>query len=207
MLAGHFGLAAAVKSRQPQTPLWALMLSTQMLDVVFLVLYLAGVENFRPVEGTNGGYGNYIFTADYSHSLVGSLAISLIAMVLAWAFWGRLNGLIIGSVVFSHWLLDIIVHRPDMPILPPPWADTLPRVGLGLWNIPWLVAAIELVMVLGGAYMYYHASVRQAIKVERTRQREGQPAGGLRQNALLASGVMAVVMVALLAADFFGIGG
>ena len=207
MLAGHFGLAAAVKSRQPQTPLWALMLSTQLLDVVFLALYLAGAETFRPVEGTNGGYGNFVFSADYDHSLVGSLAISLIAMVVAWVFWGRRNGLVIGAMVFSHWLLDLLVHRPDMPILPPPWADSMPRVGLGLWNIPWLVFAIELVLVLGGAYLYYHASARQAIMVERQRQRDGQPAGGLRQNALVASGVMTVVMLGLLAADFFGIGG
>ena len=207
MLAGHFGLAAAVKSRQPQTPLWALMLSTHLIEVVFVVLYLAGIESFRPVESTNGGYGNFIFAADWSHSLVGSLAISLVAMVVTWAFWGRVNGLVIGAVVFSHWLLDLLVHRPDLAILPGPWADMLPRIGLGLWSIPWLVFAMELVLVLGGAYLYYHASARQAIMVERQRQRDGQPAVGLRQNALVASGVMAVVMLGLLAADFFGIGG
>jgi hypothetical protein len=207
MLAGHFGLAAAVKSRQPQLPLWSLMLATQLLDVVFLVLYFAGLESFRPVEGTNGGYGNTIFSADYDHSLVGALIISLIAMIVTWVFWGRRNGLVIGAVVFSHWLIDLIVHRGDMPVLPPPWADALPRFGFGLWSIPWLVAAIELGLILGGAYLYYHASMRQAIKVERTRQREGQPAGSLRQNALVASGVLAVVMLGTLAADFFGIGG
>ena len=207
MLAGQFGLAAAVKSRQPQVPLWSLMLATQLLDVVFLVLYLAGVESFRPREGTNGGYGNFIFNADYSHSLVGSLLISLVALVVAWALWGRRNGLVIGVMVFSHWLIDLLVHHGDMPVLPPPWASDLPRLGLGLWSIPWLVAALELGLVLGGAYLYYHASARQAIKVERQRQREGQPTGGLRQNALVASGVLAAVMLGTLAADFFGIGG
>ena len=207
MLAGHFGLAAAVKSRQPQVPLWSLMLATQLLDVVFLVLYFAGIETFRPLEGTNGGYGNLTFSADYSHSLVGSLIISLVAMLVTWVFWGRLNGLVIGAMVFSHWLIDVVVHHADMAILPPPWADALPRVGLGLWSIPWLVAAIELGLVLGGAYLYYHASARQAVKVERQRQREGQPAGGLRQNALVASGTLAVVMLGTLVADFFGLGG
>jgi hypothetical protein len=207
MLAGHFGLAAAVKSRQPQLPVWSLMLSTQLLDVVFLVLYLAGVESFRPREGTAGGYANMVFTADYSHSLVGSLGISLVALVVTWVFWGRLNGLIIGAMVFSHWLIDVVVHYSDMAILPGQWADQMPRLGLGLWSIPWLVAAIELGLVLGGAYLYYHASVRQAIKVERARQREGQPPRGLRQNALVASGVLALAMVFTLVADFFGIGG
>ena len=81
------------------------------------------------------------------------------------------------------------------------------RIAATLQRIPWLVAAIELGLVLGGAYLYYHASVRQAIKVERARQREGQPPRGLRQNALVASGVLALAMVFTLVADFFGIGG
>ena len=132
---------------------------------------------------------------------------SLVAMVVAWVPWGRRNGLVIGAVVFSHWLIDVVVHRGDMPVLPPPWAGALPRLGLGLWSIPWLVAAIELGLVLGGAYLYYHAAMRQAIRVERVRQREGNPTGGLRQNALVASSVLAVVMLGTLAADYFGIGG
>src|SRR5437660_496117 len=117
MLAGHFGLAAAVKSREPQVPLWSLMLSTQLLDVLFVILYAFGIEGLKPVPGTNGGYGNVIINADYTHSLVGALAISILAMIVAMIPWGRRNGLIIGGVVFSHWILDFLVHRGDMPIL------------------------------------------------------------------------------------------
>src|SRR5438876_4555814 len=116
MLAGHFGLAAAVKSREPQVPLWALMLSTQLLDVFFVVLYGFNIEGFKPVPGTNGGYGNLIINADYTHSLVGALTISLVAMIVALIPWGRRNGLIIGAMVFSHWVLGLLVHRGDMPI-------------------------------------------------------------------------------------------
>src|SRR5215216_3840093 len=118
MLAGHFGLAAVVKARQPQIPAWSLMLSTQLLDVVFLVLYFLGIEGFSSVEGTNGGYGDTLINAPYTHSLVGAVVISLVATIVTWIFWGRRNAIIIGAVVFSHWLLDLIVHRPDMPILP-----------------------------------------------------------------------------------------
>src|SRR5438477_12590956 len=143
MLAGHFGLAAAVKSREPQVPLWALMLSTQLLDVFFVALYAFNIETFTPVPGTNGGYGNLIIHADYTHSLVGALAISLVAMIVAMIPWGRRNGLIIGGMVFSHWVLDLIVHRGDMPILPGNAGD-LPRLGFSLWAIPWLSFLAEL---------------------------------------------------------------
>jgi hypothetical protein len=204
MLAGHFGLAAAVKSRQPQLPIWALMLSTQLLDVLFVGTYSLGIESYKAVEGTSGGYGNVIITADYTHSLVGALIISLVAAIIAWIFWGRVNGLVIGAVVFSHWVLDLVVHRPDLAILPGN-AGNLPRLGLGLWSIPWLSAAVELGLCLAGAYLYYHASMRAAIKADRQRQKEGQPPAGYRQNALIASAVMAVLLVGTLAADvFFG---
>src|SRR5439155_18766163 len=149
MLAGHFGLAAIVKSREPQVPLWALMLGTQLLDVFFVVLYAVNIEGFTNVPGTNGGYGNLIIHADYTHSLVGALAISIVAMIVAMILWGRRNGLIIGAMVFSHWVLDLVVHRADMPVLPGNAGD-LPRLGLGLWSIQWLAAAAELALVLVG---------------------------------------------------------
>jgi hypothetical protein len=220
MLAGHFGLAAVVKARQPQIPAWSLMLSTQLLDVVFLVLYFLGIEGFSSVEGTNGGYGDTLINAPYTHSLVGAVVISLVATIVTWIFWGRRNAIIIGAVVFSHWLLDLIVHRPDMPILPGNAGD-LPLLGFGLWAIPSLTAAVELGIVLAGAYLYYHAAMRNAVRLERQQQKSATgvssyaaaasgaavpaavPAAGYRQNALVASLVMFVSLVATLLADVF----
>jgi hypothetical protein len=69
MIAGHFGFAAGVKGRQPQVPLWALMLATVWLDILFAPFLAAGVESFDTVPGTSGGYGNAIIHADYTHSL------------------------------------------------------------------------------------------------------------------------------------------
>jgi membrane-bound metal-dependent hydrolase YbcI (DUF457 family) len=204
MLAGHFGLAAAVKARQPQVPLWALMLSTQLMDVIFIGLYLAGIEGFKPVPGTNGGYGNLIISADYTHSLVGALILSLVAMIVAWIPWGRLNGLLIGGMVFSHWILDLLVHRSDMPILPGSLNEGLPRLGLGLWQIPWLSALVELAIVLTGAFLYYHAAMRTAVVAERQDLKAG---GKLQQNyrrqALVTSIIMAVLLIGTLAGDYF----
>ena len=118
MIAGHFGLAAGVKDTEPRAPLWALMLATVWLDVLFVPLVAAGVESFGPIPGTAGGYGNALIHADYTHSLVGA-AILAVPFALAAAIpWGRRVGAVLGAVVFSHWLLDLLVHRGDMPILP-----------------------------------------------------------------------------------------
>jgi hypothetical protein len=205
MLAGHFGLAAIVKSRERQVPLWSLVLSTQLLDIVFLILFLLGIESFRPVQGTSGGYGNFIFQADYSHSLVGALGISLLAMLITLPFWGRRNGLIIGAMVFSHWVLDLPVHRADLPVLPGN-AGGLPRLGLGLWAMPWLVAALELGLVLAGAYFYYHAAMRAAVAAERKEARQGVSGPKpYRRNAAIASVALLVSMLGLLVGDLLGI--
>ncbi len=206
MLAGHFGLGAVVKAREPQLPLWSLMLATSLLDIVFLGLNVAGLETFRSATGGGLGYGELHIEAPYSHSLVGALAISLLALIVTAIAWGRRNGLVIGFVVFSHWLLDVLVHRPDMPILPGN-AGNLPLLGLGLWMVPWLSAFVELCLVLAGAYLYYHAAMRSAVRAERADARAGSAAaiagGGYRQQALVSSIVTFVLLLGTLAANFF----
>lgn len=210
MLAGHFGLAAIVKSRQPQLPLWALMLGTQLLDVAFVGAVAVGAESFGDLPGTTGGYGEALINADYTHSLAGALTISLAATLVAWVAWGRRNGIVIGAVVFSHWLLDLLVHRGDMPVLPGN-SGGLPRLGLGIWTIPWLSIALELLLVLVGAFLYYHAAMRSAVRAERLEAKEGKPGAAgqtppYRQQALIASIVMLVLLLGTLLADGLGLG-
>jgi hypothetical protein len=201
MLAGQFGLAAIVKSRQNQLPLWALMLSVSMLDIVFLVLYFLGIESYKAAPGTSGGYGEKIFSAYYSHSLVGALVIALVVLVVAWIFWGLRNGLVLGAVAFSPWILDFIMHRGDLAILPGDSTGT--HVGLGLWTIPAAAIALELALCLLGAYLYYHASMRMAVRLERQQTKAGAaPAPGIyRRNSLTATLALLVLLVATLAAQ------
>jgi hypothetical protein len=118
MIAGHFGFAAGVKGRERQVPLWALMLATVWLDIVFAPLLATGVETIENVPGTSGGYGNSIIHADWTHSLVGALVLAALFGLVAARPWGRRAGVVLAAVVFSHWLLDLVVHRADMPILP-----------------------------------------------------------------------------------------
>jgi hypothetical protein len=159
MIAGHFGLAAAVKSKATDVPLWSLMPATQWLDIVFIPLFATGVETIEPIDG--GGYAHGIIHADYTHSLVGAAALSaVLGAAFGWR-WGRRAGWIIAAVAFSHWLIDLLVHYPDMPILPGNWGG-LPLLGLGLWRWPLLVMALETLLVVGGAWLYWRAA-RQAV--------------------------------------------
>jgi hypothetical protein len=153
MIAGHFGFAAIVKAREPQVPLWSLMLATVWLDVVFVPLYLAGIETIVPVDGARGSYGTGVIFADYTHSLLGAIILSVLFALAFANRWGRRSLFVLGFVSFSHWLLDLLVHRADMPFLPLNLGH-LPRLGLGLWQHPEWVMAMELALVLAGALLY-----------------------------------------------------
>ena len=117
MIAGHFGFAAAVKSRETATPLWALMLAAVWPDIVFIPLFFGGIETLHKVAGA-GSYGGNVIHADYTHSLVGAALLSIaFGIPAAWG-WGARSGIVVGLVSISHWLLDLVVHRGDLPLLP-----------------------------------------------------------------------------------------
>ena len=141
MITGHFALAAAVKSREQAVPLWALMIATLWLDLLFAPLLALGLESFDVIPG-GGGYGRLLIHADYTHSLLGSIALSALFGAGAARWLGARGGIVLAGVAWSHWLLDLVVHRADMPLLPGNIGG-LPRLGLGLWDQPALAAAIE----------------------------------------------------------------
>jgi membrane-bound metal-dependent hydrolase YbcI (DUF457 family) len=159
LIAGHFGFAAGVKGRERQVPLWALMLATVWLDIIFAPLLATGVETIENVPGTSGGYGNLIIHADWTHSLVGALVLAALFGLVAARPWGRRAGVVLAAVVFSHWLLDLVVHRADMPILPGNAGD-LPRLGFGLWKAPAVSILVELALVMAGCWLYWRAAVQ-----------------------------------------------
>ena len=156
MVTGHFGLAAGVKASERFVPLWALMLAAVWLDVLFVPLLAAGVESIDDYPGTNGGYGDVVIHADWTHSLVGAIVISVVTGLLVTRWWGRRGGIVIGAVVFSHWVLDLIVHRDDMPIFPGNAGDL--RVGFGLWQFKWASVIVEAAILLAGTFLYWRAA-------------------------------------------------
>lgn len=193
MIAGHFGLAAAIKAKEPSTPLWALMLATAWLDVVFVPLFIGHIETIEPAAGATTSYGGGIIHANYTHSLVGAIVLAAVFGAVSWRIWNRRVAMVLALVVFSHWILDLLVHRMDLPILPGN-ALGLPTLGLGLWQLPNVSAIVELLLVLVGVVLYWRA----ARDTERTSQQSALW-GNISAATLALSGLLVLFL------DFTGL--
>ena len=137
MFIGHFAASVAVRAVRPQLPFWACVGAAQLVDIVWAGLIWAGVERLR-LDPSLPGSPLVLAYMPWSHSLPAAVAWSVLAGVMAVFLWGR-AGWLIGAVVFSHWLADLLVHRPDLPL-----GFTGPKLGLGLWNLPALEMLVEL---------------------------------------------------------------
>jgi len=193
MFAGHFGISAIVKAKYPEAPLWALMLSTQLLDVFFVPLFISGIETVKSVEGVFG-YGGSIIHADYTHSFVGALLIAIIAALLARWRWGNRIGYIIGSLVISHWFLDLMVHRSDLPILPGNLGN-LSLLGFGLWQFPLISVGLESILIVIGTILYTRSALNRA-----------KATNNNISKAIVAGTVMGLLLVLSLGSDWMSIG-
>lgn len=190
MITGHFGLAAGVKKFAPRLPLWSLLLASFWLDIIFLILSMFGLESYTAMDPVNPAYGDVIINAPYTHSLIGAILISFLTGWLANLRWGKKGGIVIGLVVFSHWILDLLVHRPDLPIVPGNLGN-LPLLGFGLWQYPRLSGALELVLAIGGTVLYWVG----AAKLKR----------GQRRRAVVASVVTGALLFLLFLLNIFGL--
>ena len=187
VITGHFGLAAGAKSADYRAPLWSLMLATVWLDVVFVPLVLLNIESIETPPG--GGYGTSVIHADYTHSLLGALILSAAFGAVAWWRWDRRLGLLLGAVAFSHWVLDLIVHRGDMPILPGNAGD-LPLLGFGLWRVPVASILVEAALLVAGVFLYWRAA-------KSLPSQGGRVTPSLVAGALLLSGAIVLTLDAL----------
>ena len=147
MFIGHYGFAYAAKTVAPNAPLAAYCLAVQALDVLFSVFVLSGIEHMEIVHNYTR-YNSYrLYDMPITHSLVGSLGWAVaVGIVAALVRLPRRESLWLGLAVFSHFILDVPVHTPDLSIA----GNHTARLGLGLWNNVALVLALELLMLLGG---------------------------------------------------------
>ena len=119
MFIGHFGVALAAKKVAPKTSLGTLILGAQFADLLWPILLLAGVEQVEIVPGITR-VSPFDFT-DYpiSHSLLMLLVWSVVVGGIYYALRRyRRGALVIAAAVISHWILDFIVHSPDLPLRP-----------------------------------------------------------------------------------------
>jgi membrane-bound metal-dependent hydrolase YbcI (DUF457 family) len=155
MFIGHFALGFAGKKLAPKTSLGTLFVAVQFADLLWPVLVLLGVEHVR-IEPVNTAFTPLAFT-DYpvSHSLI---MLVIWGAVFAGIYYAvrryRAGALVLFAGVVSHWVLDVVVHRPDMPILP----SDGPHLGLGLWNSVPATILIESAMFVAGVAIYLRAT-------------------------------------------------
>ena len=154
MFIGHFALGFAAKRAAPRLSLAVLFAAAQLADLMWPFLLAAGIEQVRIEPGITAFTPLDFVSYPYSHSL------------LFLAIWGVLFGLIcagvardrrmvglIAALVVSHWVLDWITHRPDMPLYP-----GSEKLGLGLWNSVPGTIAVELTMFAAGVWAYVRAT-------------------------------------------------
>ena len=131
MFLGHYAVAFAAKKTSPPIPLGALVLAAQLADLVWPMFLVAGIEHVRIDPGNTAFTPLDFYHYPWTHSLLMALLWSAASFGAYFALTKqRRDSAIIGIVVFSHWVLDFITHRPDLPLLP--LGGT--KVGLGLWN-------------------------------------------------------------------------
>jgi len=154
MFIGHFGLAMAAKKVAPVPSLGTLVLAAVLVDGVWPVFLLLGWEQVEIVPGITAVTPLLFVSYPYTHSLVAGV---LWGAALAGAYYlrrrDRVGALWLLALVLSHWLLDFVSHRPDMPLWPGG-----PLVGLGLWYSVPATLAVEFALFGIGAWLYAAAT-------------------------------------------------
>jgi hypothetical protein len=157
MFIGHFAVGFGAKRLAPAVSLGTLFLACQLADLVWPNLVLLGLETLE-VDPGNTRYTPLDFVSyPYSHSLVAALLWSGCFAVgyhfLRRSGWAAV--LTVGGLVFSHWLLDLLSHRPDLPL----WAGSDVRLGLGLWNSVPATLLVEGLLFVVGVGLYARSTV------------------------------------------------
>lgn len=151
MFIGHYALAMAAQRVAPRIPLAWRFFAAQLLDLLWPALVLLGAERVRVSAGDTAFTPLEFDSYPYSHSLLMTLVWAAV-VTLAWRLvTGRTrDALWLGALVFSHWVLDFITHRPDLPLAP----GAGPRLGLGLWNSVPGTLAVEGALFVLGVFVY-----------------------------------------------------
>lgn len=154
MFVGHIGAGLVLKKMEPRINLGVFFLAVMFADLLLWPLVLLGIESVvAPEEFAAKHYFTFVFP--YSHGLATTFIWSLLAGLWAWTALGpafqrrSIAALVVALAVFSHFILDAIVHIPDLPLL----GEHSYKIGLGLWRQMPLEIAVEL--LLSGAALFF----------------------------------------------------
>lgn len=162
MFIGHFAAGMAAKKIQPTLSLGILFLAAQFLDLLWPTLLLLGIEHVVISPGISKMTPLDFVDYPISHSLVVVLIWSLLFGIGFFLFTkNRIGALVSGGLVLSHWVLDLLVHIPDLPLYPGP----SPKFGLGLWNSPFLTVLLEGTLFIIGLILYINTKRKKSQRV------------------------------------------
>lgn len=157
MFAGHLGVGLALKGRCRSVGLGVLLAAALLPDIVLWALVVVGVEKVQaPVDYRTAA--DFEFDFPYSHSLAATVAWSLLAGASG-ALCRRHRpdrwrvAFVVAAGVFSHFILDWLVHRPELPLLGP----GSPQLGLGLWRHLVIAWTVEGLIAFAGVWLYLRA--------------------------------------------------
>ncbi len=208
MFVGHYAAAMAAKAIEPKAPMWTLAAAAQLVDIGWSAFIIAGIER-ASVDPALPGSTLVLEHMPWTHSLPMALAWSVGAALLAklilrlpsWA------GAVVGLTVFSHWLLDLLVHRPDLELWPGG-----EKVGFGLWNYPVPEQAVEMGLIaicgavwiasrksLGGFAWPAIAFIAFLVALQIVAMLSPQPAGALGPESGATILILYLVVVAVAA--------
>ncbi len=163
MFIGHYAAGLAAKKIEPKVSLGVLFMGTQLLDLLFPLFVLLGLEDVRFNHSLGTFNGLDLIHVPWSHGLVASLLWSLLAAGIGYLYYKTLKAsLVIGLSVFSHWILDWVTHIPDLPLF-----MSAPKFGLGLWTSTYGTLAVEGIFFITSVVLYLKTvsltSMRQKI--------------------------------------------
>lgn len=151
MFIGHFAVALAAKKAAPKTSLGTLFIGAQLVDLLWPLFLLAGLEHVRLDPGNTAVTPLDFYDYPISHSLLGTALWALLFGLLYFVIRKYRTGAIVaGLCVLSHWVLDYLTHRPDLPLT----FRGEHRFGLGLWNSIPGTMIVELGLFIAGIAIY-----------------------------------------------------
>jgi hypothetical protein len=154
MFIGHFAVGFASKRLAPRSSLVPLLVAPLLADLLWPVFLLFGWEHVRIDPGATRFSPLDLYDYPLSHGLLPLVVWATLFAVIYWGLTRYVAGAaVIWFGVLSHWLLDWITHRPDMPLYP-----GSPKYGLGLWNSIAGTMVVELAMLAGGLWLYMRAT-------------------------------------------------
>ncbi len=154
MFIGHFGVGFGAKSAAPAVSLGTLILAAELVDFLFPLFVLFDLEAIRVDVGNTRVAPFDFYNYPFTHSLATGLGWSLLAALVYFGLRRSARGAaVVAAAVASHWVLDWVTHRPDMPLYPGG-----PKLGLGLWNSVSGTVLVEGAIFVAGVALYLAAT-------------------------------------------------